>query len=77
MRALDQVNADRAKTIQHTEVHGLTGLRPEPLHSGLGYLAQPESFDGATPQGKQTVRQLVTVTVRASLNVPPPDQGYQ
>jgi hypothetical protein len=39
MRTLDQMNADRAKAIQHAEVHGLSGLGPEPLHDGLGHLA--------------------------------------
>jgi len=77
IRALDQVNADRTKTIQHAEVHGLARLRAEPLHDGLSDLAQPESFDGPTSQGEQTVRKLVTVVARVSLNVSPPDQGDQ
>lgn len=77
MGAFDQINAHRAETVQHAQVHGLPGLRPETLHDGLGHLAQSEPLGGATSQGKEAVRKLVAVARRTFLDVSPENEGHQ
>ena len=77
MGAFNQIDAHRAETVQHAQIHGLPGLEPETLHDGLGHLAQTEPLGGATSQGKEAVRKLVAVTRRIFLDVSPENESHQ
>lgn len=77
MRTFNQVNANRAEAVQDTQVHGLPRAGPETMHDWLSHLAQSDLLGRATPNGEQTIGEMVAVVLRILLDVPPLNEGHE